>query len=51
MIAPAGLIMLVSTGMFGVRRASVIFSDSALLLVGFAGAGIGVLSLLNAVLA
>ena len=50
MIAPAGLIMIVSTGMFGVRRASVIFSDSAVLLVGFAGAGIGLLAALNAVI-
>ncbi len=51
MIAPAGLIMIVSTGMFGVRRASVIFSESALLLVAFAGAGIGLLAVFNALVA
>lgn len=51
MIAPAGLIIIVSTGMFGVPRKSVILSRNALQAVALAVLGIALLSALNAALA
>jgi len=51
MIAPAGLIIIVSTGMFDVSRKSVILSRNARSAAVFAALGIGLLSALNALLA
>lgn len=48
MMAPAGLIIIVSTGMFEVSRQSVILSRNALSAVVFAVLGIVILSALNA---
>lgn len=47
MIAPAGLIVIVATGMFGVSRRSVILSRSSLAQVGFALVGVCMLTGLN----
>ncbi len=49
MIAPAGLIIIVSTSMFNVTRRDVILSRHAWTLVAFASAGIALLTLLDAV--
>lgn len=51
MIAPAGLIVIVATGMFQIDRRSIIFSRNTLVVLLFASLGILALTAVNAVIA